>query len=41
MELPLADYGEDLLHPSISGHAHLAAAEWPIVASALGLARLG
>jgi lysophospholipase L1-like esterase len=38
MELPIADYGEDFLHPSISGHAHIAAAEWPVVASALGLA---
>lgn len=38
MELPIADYGQDLLHPSIGGHAHIAATEWPVVASALGLA---
>lgn len=37
LELPVADYGEDLQHFSISGHAHIAAAEWPVVASALGL----
>jgi lysophospholipase L1-like esterase len=37
MELPIADYGQDLLHPSIHGHAHIAAAEWPVVAAALGL----
>ena len=38
MELPVGDYSEDFLHPSISGHAHSAAAEWPVVASVLGLA---
>jgi len=38
MELPVADYGEDFQYPSISGHAHIAAAEWPVVASVLGLA---
>jgi hypothetical protein len=38
MELSVADYGEDLQGPSISGHAHVAAAEWPVVTTALGLA---
>ncbi len=33
----LKDFGVDLQHPSATGHAHLAAAVWPEVASALGL----
>jgi lysophospholipase L1-like esterase len=37
MEVHVEDYGEDLQHPSIRGHAHIAAAEWPVIASVLGL----
>ena len=33
----LDDFGVDLGHPSATGHAHLAAAVWPEVASAMGL----
>ena len=37
MAMQVEDYGEDLHHPSIAGHANLAAAEWPVVASVLHL----
>ena len=37
MAMHLEDYGEDHRHPSIAGHANIAAAEWPVVASVLRL----
>ncbi len=35
----IEDYGVDLQHNSVAGHGHVAAAVWPVVASALGLKR--
>lgn len=33
----IEDYGDDLQHNSVLGHAHIAAAVWPVVAQAMGL----
>ena len=33
----IKDYGEDLQHNSVLGHAHIAAAVWPVAAQAMGL----
>jgi hypothetical protein len=37
MKDTIEDYGVDLGHPSVTGHAHTAAAVWPVVAAVLGV----